>query len=312
MNILITGSAGFIGSNCVDFLLDRGLTVTGIDDLSYGKECNINKKSIFYHLDVRDYHKLAEIIISEKPSHIIHFAADATTRSSALGWNDPMKDYSINILGTLNILEILRQEKLDSHLIYASSAAVYGEPNETPIKETHPTFPVSPYGISKLAGEKYCYAYFKEYQIKTTVIRIFNTYGPRQSRYVIYDQIKNIMNNPNEINILGTGTQLRDYIYVSDTVEAFYSAMTNISSVGEIFNVAGGEYISIKNLIKILKDILKKEPIENYTGKSWKGDISKLWGDTDKITNQLGWKPKIQLKDGIQKFVEWMRENEEI
>lgn len=306
-NILVTGSAGFIGSSFVDYSISIGYEVIGIDDMSYGKAININKKSRFIELDVRNYKKLESIIVYEKPIHIIHFAADPTTKTSSMGWNDPFTDNQINLIGTLNILEIIKNNKIDAHFIYASSAAVYGEPLKIPISELHQTNPISPYGISKLAGEKYCYAYSKEWGLKVTIFRIFNTFGPRQTRYVMYDQIKNIITNHDKIQILGTGEQIRDYCYVTDTVNAFALAMNNKNAIGEIFNIGGGNRIKIRELIKQLKKQLNIYPEEIYTGNSWKGDINELWADTRKIRNMLGWKPKVSLEEGISFFIEWFQ-----
>ena len=223
-----------------------------------------------------------------------------------------MVDYKINMVGTLNLLESIRKNKLGSHLIYASSAAIYGEPNYVPIDENHVTAPLSPYGITKLAGEKYCYAYFKEWGVKTTIIRIFNTYGPRQPRYVMYDQMKKMLTCKNEtFQVLGTGEQLRDYAYVSDSVDAFYRVMIQSDkSVGQVFNVAGGNKFAIKDLIMEIKNVLKKEDLQEvFTGESWKGDLKKLWADTSKIREVLGWKPKGPLYEGLELLADWIKEN---
>ena len=310
--ILVTGSAGFLGSHFVDYSLKKGHQVIGIDDLSFGKMENVNKESQFFKLDIRNLNALEEIICSAKPSHIVHFAANATTKSSAMGWKDPMADYAINMVGTLNILEILRRHHLKIHFLFTSSAAGYGEPAYLPIDEVHPNFPISPYGVSKLAGEKYCFAYYQEYDIPTTILRIFNTYGPRQPRYVMYDQIMNIIHNPDQFMVLGTGEQLRDYVYISDTVKAIYLSMNNPKTIGEIFNIGSGQHISIKNLIQLIKSVLDIDSQDIYTGESWKGDIEKLWAETKKINELTGWKPQIPLNEGITRLFDWIKEYEEI
>ena len=186
-------------------------------------------------------------------------------KSTSMGWKNPMDDYKINMVGTLNLLEILKENGIDSHLIYASTAAVYGEPKAIPINEYDNTNPLSPYGISKLAGEKYCYAYSKEWKIPTTIFRIFNTYGPRQPRYVMYDQMKNILNTREDsFKVLGDGSQIRDYSYVADTVNAFYLAMKSPNiSIGKTYNIAGGNKISIRELITLIKKTLNSDKKEN-------------------------------------------------
>jgi UDP-glucose 4-epimerase len=313
--VAVTGGAGFIGSHCVDLLIKKGYNVTIIDDLSFGKIENINSKADFIKLDISNVNDLKNVLKDILPSTIFHFAANATTKSTSMGWNNPYLDFQINMVGTLNILQVIREAKLDSHFIYASSAAVYGEPVEIPMSESHINMPQSPYGISKLAGEKYCHAYAKEFSVKTSIIRIFNTYGPRQPRYVMYDQIKNILHcKNNTFQVLGTGKQIRDYSYVSDTVNAFYATMINPNkSVGKIFNVAGGNKISIKELIMIIKNALNKSNcIDIYTGKSWKGDITKLWANTSKIKDVLGWSPQVSLSEGVEELVDWVLKNEKI
>jgi UDP-glucose 4-epimerase len=308
----VTGAAGFIGSHFVDYLIEQDHQVLGIDDLSFGKMENVNEKSEFIKADVRDYSTIEKIICTAKPSHIVHFAANATSKSSAMGWNDPMADYTINMVGTLNILEILRRHAPNIHFLYASSAAVYGEPVRVPIVEDHPNFPVSPYGISKLAGEKYCFAYSHEYGIPITIFRIFNTYGPRQPRYVMFDQIKKMLPEPERFEVLGTGEQLRDYVYVSDTVRAFYICMTNPKAVGEIFNLGSGQPITIQKLILLIKSLLGVKSQEIFTGESWKGDIRKLWADAKRINEIIGWKPRMHLEEGIERLITWMKVNEKV
>lgn len=309
-HILVTGCAGFIGSHFTDYAVEKGHAVVGIDDLSYGKKGNINSAIQFEEEDIRNYTAVEKIILKTQPTHIVHFAANATTKSSSLGWNDPMTDYSINMVGTLNILQILRKHDLDCRLVYASTAAVYGEPQYVPMDEIHPNFPVSPYGITKLAGEKYCHAYSKEFGIESTILRIFNTFGPRQPRYVMYDQMIKMMKKPETFEVLGTGEQLRDYVYVSDTVMAVYTAMIHENAVNEIFNIARGDGTSIKDLVGMIKSVLNVDSEPVFTGESWKGDITRLWAKTSKINTLLNWKPEVPLETGLHRLADWIKQNE--
>jgi UDP-glucose 4-epimerase len=313
MKCLVTGGAGFIGSHCVDLLIEKGYEVLVLDDLSFGRKKNINSKASFTWIDISNYKKTEAIVVDFSPTHIFHFAANATTKSTSMGWKDPTLDYRINMVGTLNLLETMRKNRLNTHLIYASTAAIYGEPKYVPMDEKHTTTPISPYGISKLSGEKYCYAYYREWAVDTTILRIFNTYGPRQPWYVMYDQIKKILAcKDGTFQVLGTGEQLRDYVYVSDTVEAFYQMMIcPEKSVGQIFNVGSGNSVSIKKLVEEIKTVLGKEDLkEQYTGKSWKGDITKLCADASKIRGVLGWEPKVSLRQGLELLAEWIQEDE--
>lgn len=308
MTILVTGGAGFIGSHLVDKLVEQEKDIVVIDNLSFGKKENVNEKADFIKLDIQNFEKLKDVISKKKPEIIYHLAADATTKESSMGWYDPISDYEINGIGTLNLYRSVIDADINPKIVYASSAAVYGEPEYTPIDEKHPTNPISPYGISKLAGEKYAFAYFREYGVKTVVLRIFNTYGPRQPRYVMFDFLKKLRKNPRKLEILGTGEQIRDYCYVSDVVNAFILASTK-EIAGEVFNVAGGDSITIRNLAELMTKQLSSNETEIFcTGKSWRGDISKLIADITKIKNKLGFEPEVSLENGILKLKEWFDE----
>lgn len=303
-NILVTGGAGFIGSHLVDALINQGMTVTVVDNLSQGRRENVNEKAQFAEVDLLDYHLVKKVIRNKQV--IFHLAASATTKESSMGWNDPLYDYQVNAIGTLNLLKAIVENGGVPKFIYASSAAVYGNPEYTPMDEKHPTNPISPYGISKLAGEKYSHAYFSEYGINSTVLRIFNTYGPRQPRYVMFDLLNKLHEDSSRLEVLGTGKQVRDYCYVSDVVNAFTLAADK-SPPGSIFNIAGGETITIRDVAMKLVKISGLQSITaiNYTGESWKGDISILISDISKARKLLGFEPKINLEEGLLKLREW-------
>ena len=302
-NILVTGGAGFIGSHLVDSLLKKGATVTIIDDLSTGRKSNVNIKAKFIDGDIRNFDILTECL--DNIDIIYHLAADARTKESSMGWYDPIRDIRINAEATLNLFRAIMEQDLDSRIIYTSSAAVYGEPQYTPIDEDHPTNPLSPYGISKLSGEKYAFAYFKEFGIKSISARIFNTYGPRQSRYVLFDLLKKLQSNKNRLEVLGNGKNIRDYSYISDTVDALLLLIEK-GHWGEVYNVAGENPISISDLIVLILTELNLIGITEvcYTGNSWKGDITRMMADITKI-NKIGFHPKVSMEEGIKKTIEW-------
>ncbi|MCL0064800.1 GDP-mannose 4,6-dehydratase [Dehalococcoidia bacterium] len=306
--ILVTGGAGFIGSHLVDALVERGAIVTVMDKLSLGKEININEKAKFIKADILDYRQCIKAV--EGKDLIFHLAASATTRESSMGWKDPVFDYQVNAIGTLNLLRALSQQSSKAKFLYTSSAAVYGNPEFTPISEDHPLKPISPYGISKLAGEKYCYAYFKEYGINTVILRIFNPYGPRQPRYVMFDLLKKLCENPKELEVLGDGEQARDYCYVSDTVNALILAAEK-SQAESIYNVGGGKAITIREVAeKLVKSLgLESETRIYYTGITWRGDVRTLIADISKIQRELSFKPQIGIENGLAKFRDWFLEN---
>jgi len=304
--VLVTGGAGFIASHLVDLLVEKGADVTVIDNLKDGKIENLEKskdKIYFKKVDVRDYWEVNKIIRERKIKIIFHFAANANVPYSV---EDPKYDFETNALGTFNLLKSCVDNTIEK-IIYASSAAIYGEPKYIPIDEEHPLNPISPYGASKLAGEKLGFAYYHTYGIPFVSMRIFNTYGPRQPRYVMYDFLKKLKNNPNKLEVLGTGEQIRDYCYVTDVANAFLLAAERENAVGGAFNIAGGNPISIKKLAEEMARILGLEGTTEiyYTGKSWKGDIIKLVADISKIRNKLEFQPKVKLEEGIIKLKNW-------
>ena len=227
---------------------------------------------------------------------VFHLAAETGTKETSMGFKDPLKEMRTNAEGTVNLLKCISDYSPTARVVFASSAAVYGEPNYTPVDEKHPTEPVSPYGISKLAAEKYMKVYNREFGIKSTIGRIFNTYGPRQSRYVIYDLIYKIKNNKAQLEILGNGAIIRDYAYVSDTVNALI-LISQKGQIGNIYNIAGGNPISISDLVSLILQELNLDGkiIVKYTGISWKGDITKMIADITMI-KELGFRPKVALR----------------
>jgi UDP-glucose 4-epimerase len=301
--VVVTGGAGFIGSNLVDALIELGATVKVIDDLSNGRLENINKEARFVRSNICDEKAMKKCLADS--DLVFHLAANTTTRETSMGWSNPYEEMRVNIEGSINILKTVIDSKLSTKVIFASSAAVYGEPKYTPVDEKHPLEPVSPYGISKLAAERYALASFKEFGVNAIAARIFNTYGPRQSRYVIHDLIKKLMNNQNQLEILGNGSNIRDYAYVSDTVAALI-LLAERGKSGEVYNIAGGNPIAIRDLATLILrelNLLGKTKV-NYTGSSWKGDISKMMANISKI-EILGFKPEVSLEVGIKKTANW-------
>ena len=306
--VLVTGGAGFIASHLVDLLVEGGASVTVIDNLKDGKIENLEKskdKVHFRKVDIRDYEEVEKTIRERDIETVFHLAANANVPYSV---ENPKYDFETNAGGTFNLLKSCMNNDVKK-IIYASSAAVYGEPVYVPIDEKHPLNPISPYGASKLAGEKIGFAYYHTYGISFISMRIFNTYGPRQPRYVMYDFLKKLKVNPKKLEVLGTGEQIRDYCYVIDTAKTFISAAEEENAVGEAFNIAGGNTISIKELAELMVRILELEGGTEiyYTGKSWKGDIVKLIADISKV-KRLGFVPKVGLQEGILKLKDWFKE----
>jgi UDP-glucose 4-epimerase len=297
--IVVTGGAGFIGSHIVDQLVEKGAIVTVIDNLVTGNINNLEKSKSqikFENIDILDDVKVRKVL--KRQDVVFHLAANADVPYSV---NHPDYDFKVNIDGSFNILKACLDYKIQK-VIFASSAAIYGNPIYTPIDENHPTNPVSPYGASKLAIEHLGRSYFHTYGLPFVTMRIFNTYGERQPRYVMYDLLKKLYKNNKELEVLGTGDQLRDYSYVTDTASAFILAAEKANG-GDIYNIAGGKVTSIKQVVQYILKALNINKIEiNYTNKSWAGDITVLSANINKIQNKLGFVPQIKLSDGIRKL----------
>lgn len=294
---LVTGGAGFVPSHIVDALVERGAEVTVLDNMQAGREENLAavRDSIrFLKGDVRNPDTVRKVIAGQE--FVFHLAANA---SVPLSVRDPRYDFETNALGTFNVLDAAREAQV-RRVVYASSAAVYGEPQYVPVDETHPLRPSSFYGESKLAGEKLGMMFHRMYGLGFSCIRIFNTYGPRQPRYVIADLIRKLRKNPDSLRVLGTGEQVRDYCYCTDTAGAFVAAAEREEMNGGAYNISGGNPVSIRALVAILLEVMDLPRCEvSYTGESWQGDISHLEADITRIRN-AGFAPTIPLKEGLR------------
>jgi UDP-glucose 4-epimerase len=301
--VTVTGGAGFIGSHLVDALLSDGAEVTVIDNLYAGRLGNLGQ--VMPHIrmlqiDVRDRDKFLDAL---KGSDIVfHLAGNASVPDSVI---DPVYDFTSNTLGTYHTIEALMHGDVGVVLM-ASSAAVYGIPTYVPMDEGHPLEPVSPYGASKCAAERLGIAYARSKNIDFRVARIFNTYGPRQRKYVMFDLLNKLRNNPRCVEVLGDGNQLRDYSFVSDTVAALKIIM-ECGEPAHVYNIAGNNPTSIKDLIPILAQAfgIREKVNVQYTGQTWKGDIPTMVADITKLRN-LGFQPRMPFLEGVRQLCDWM------
>ena len=303
--ILVTGGAGFIGSNLVDKLIDSGHDVVVIDNLFSGKKEYLNPQAKFYQIDINDGDKVADVFSKELFNYVYHLAAQIDVRRSV---DDPVFDNQINIVGALNILKNCRNYEVKKIMFASSGGAIYGFPEKIPTPETSPTYPVSPYGINKLSFEKYLNYYYRVYNQPYIAFRLANVYGPRQYKGgeagVVSIFINNIVND-NVSHIYGDGFQTRDYIFVDDVVRAFMSGLDN-DIIGE-FNVGTG---TEKNLLDIIFAIESsynsKMKLEYLPAKAGEERFSCL--DYSKIKSVLNWEPKIDLNTGIDLTVKWSKD----
>lgn len=298
MSVLVTGGAGFIASNIVDSLVESEDKVVIIDNLSRGKKKYINKKAKFYEMNILS-DEIEKVFKKENINKVIHQAAQIDVQKS---FEDTVFDAENNILGTLNLLNYCVKYDVNK-IVYASSAAVYGEPDYLPIDEKHPIKAMSPYGISKHTPEHYLKLYNEVYDLDYTVLRYSNAYGPRQDPKgeggVISIFVDRMINGKKPI-IFGDGEQTRDFIYVGDLVEANIVALEKADN--ELVNISCNTRASINELIRIINNILESNLSPIYK-KEKAGDIRHSELDNTKAKNILAWKPEYSLKEGLIKTV---------
>jgi UDP-glucose 4-epimerase len=312
-NIVVTGTAGFIGSNLTDELLELGANVIGIDNLFNGRRSNLSKaftyKNFEFHkADIRDLNFLIEIF---KDVDIIFHDAAFTSVPQSVKMPENCNDVNVN--GIMNILNAARQKDVEK-VIFASSSSVYGDTPTLPKKENMRRLPISPYGVSKLACEAYLQVYYHVYGIKTITLRYFNVYGPRQkdSPYsgVIAIWLGNIIRNEDLI-IFGDGEQSRDFTYIKDVIQANLLA-ANSENYGEIFNIGAGSPINLNNLAKLMLKIAGKTNLKIKYTDPRPGDILHSFADISKAKKLLGFNPKYDQEEGLKEYFAWYTEKHNI
>jgi UDP-glucose 4-epimerase len=304
LNILITGGAGFIGSHVADACIDAGHRVVIIDDLSTGKKDNINPKVKFITLDIRD-EKVHEIFRQENIDVVIHHAAQMDVRKSV---DDPKFDASVNIIGSINLLENCKEYGVKKFIFASTGGAIYGEQDYFPADEAHPVRPLSPYGIAKLSVEKYLYFYQAVYGLKYICLRYANIYGPRQNPHgeagVIAIFADKMLAGQQPI-INGDGKQTRDYTYVGDVVRANMFALNYDKS--DVFNVGTGIESDVNDLFIAVKRFSNSACQENH-GPAKKGEQQRSVLDNSHIRKIFGWQPTVALERGLELTVKYFQE----
>jgi UDP-glucuronate 4-epimerase len=312
MNFLVTGGAGFIGSNLCDRLLRDGHGVWAFDDLNdfYAparKERNLaelrkSEKFKFVRGDLRDRKAVEELFASVRFDQVVHLAARAGVRPSL---DEPALYQEVNVVGTTHILESARQRGVKKVTI-ASSSSVYGVNSKSPFAESDPIFhPISPYACSKLACEGLGHVYHHVYGMDIVMLRFFTVYGPRQRPDLAIYKFAGLIEAGKAIPVFGDGTTARDYTYVTDTLDGIV-ASTQKEFGFEIFNLGESECVTLAKLIELLEQAFGKKAIIDRLPMQ-PGDVPLTYADISKAERMLGYHPRIKIEEGIQKFVAWFR-----
>jgi len=304
MKILVTGGAGFIGSHLVDRLVQEGHEVVVVDNLWTGKRRNLNREARFYKLDIQSS-RLERVFNRERPLLVMHLAAQVDVRRSV---EDPIFDAQVNVLGTLNLLEQAVKYGTRKVIFASSGGAIYGEQDVFPAPESHPIRPLSPYGISKLNAEQYLAYYQRVSGIQYVILRYSNVYGPRQdpegeAGVVAIFTGKMLAGEQPIIN--GNGRQTRDFVFVDDVVEANLAVMGK--EVQGVYNVGTAEETSINDLFRLLVELTNANCKELH-GPAKKGEQARSVVDIARLRQELGWEPKVPLREGLARTVEFFRE----
>lgn len=307
--ILVTGGAGFIGSHVVDLFLEKGYEVVILDDLSTGRESNLNPKARFYKMDIRDP-KVREIFEAERPDYVSHHAAQMDVRRSVA---QPLLDADINILGSINLIECANEFGVKRFVYISTGGAVYGEPERVPCEETDAINPICQYGASKHTVEHYLFMYNVNYGLKYTVLRYPNVYGPRQDPHgeagvVAIFTGRMMAGEPVTIN--GDGEQTRDYVYVGDCARANYLAVTVAHEPG-IYNLGWSRPTSVNQIFVSLAKATGYPLPVNY-GPAKVGETRHIYLNAAKANKDLGWEPTLNLDEGLANTVAYFRESERV
>lgn len=303
MKILVTGGAGFIGSHIVDAYIDSGHQVAVLDDLSSGRQENLNPKAEFFKMDIQDG-RLEGIFEQNRFDVVNHHAAQMDVRRSVA---DPRFDAQVNVLGTLNILENCVKFGARKFIFASTGGAIYGEQDYFPADEEHPTWPISPYGITKLACEKYLFYYKQVHNLASVILRYANVYGPRQNPHgeagVVAIFAERFLNGEQPV-VNGDGKQTRDYIFVDDLVRLNVRALDHDQS--DVFNAGTGIESDVNTLYRQIRTAAGSN-VEEFHGPAKAGEQLRSCLTAAKAERILGWKPDVDLNEGIQMTVDYFR-----
>ena len=315
MRALVTGAAGFIGSTLVDRLLHEGHQVVGIDNLSTGVLANLDDARRRYRLDRRRFTfvqtdiqapELKDIVAGSNPDVIFHLAAQVNLRASV---TDPQFDARTNVLGTINVLEAARHAVVRRIVYAASGGSRYGAPDSLPADETVRTDPISPYAVAKLAGELYLRAYAEMYGISPVCLALANVYGPRQNPHGeagVITVFGRAMITDSFATVFGDGTAARDYVYVDDVVDAFVRAAHAPHSAVGTYNIGTGRQTTVTEVHRLIAAVVGSSSLPCYA-EARNGELQAIALDATKAQRELGWTPAVDLSDGIERTIQWLR-----
>lgn len=316
MRILITGIAGFIGSHLGEKLLSIGHSVVGVDNFDpfYSKKfklgnlekLNDSKEFTFFEADIRNSRPINNIFESNKIDVVIHLAAKAGVRPSI---ENVGEYYDVNINGTVNLLECMRQNSI-TKFIFASSSSVYGNNKKVPFSETDSVDnPISPYASTKKSGELLCHVYSYLYQFDISCLRFFTVFGPRQRPDLAIHKFTRYIDLDKPLPFFGDGSTARDYTYIDDIVEGIICSLKKLKGFN-IYNLGESRVVTLSELIHNIERVIKKTAILDKQPLQ-PGDVQRTFADITKARKEIGYNPKYNLETGIQKFVDWYMENKE-
>lgn len=310
--ILLTGGAGFIGSHLAEQLLEQGHQLILLDELNDFYSPQIKRRNLseisargdyeFVEADICDAARLTEVFKQHRPEVIIHLAARAGVRPSL---EQPLLYEKVNVQGTLVLLELARQFAVQQ-FVFASSSSVYGTTSQTPFieDEANPS-PISPYGVTKLAGEKLCYCYARLYSIPTVCLRFFTVYGPRQRPDLAIHKFARLIQSGREIPMFGDGSSLRDYTFIDDIVDGIMATLL-LRTEFEVFNLGNSQPVSLSKMIELLEARLDKRA-QIKVQEFQPGDMPFTHANLNKARRLLGYEPKVPFEEGLSRFVSWFK-----
>ncbi|HXF39297.1 MAG TPA: GDP-mannose 4,6-dehydratase [Blastocatellia bacterium] len=310
--ILVTGGAGFIGSHLVDRLLDGcDAHVTVVDNFSDFYDPAIKRANIASHLssenfelveaDISDSRAMIDLFARSKFDCVVHLAARAGVRPSL---EDPLAYETANVRGTFNLLEAARRNEVP-RFVFGSSSSVYGVNSKMPFSEDDPiASPISPYAVTKIAGEAACHTYSHLYGLRVVCLRLFTVYGERQRPDLAIHKFARLISKGLPIPMFGDGTTRRDYTYIDDIIAGLFAAMKYDRTHFEVINLGESRTVELRRLVELIEQALGKRAIIDHQPQQ-PGDVPVTFADVSKARRLLGYEPAMQIEDGIERFVEW-------